>query len=73
MTKAKVLLDQEFDILERYRVVVKAFEVDRSFKFPEGVKARYVLIDLINQVPRLLIDNHPPHGFHERSFKRRII
>ncbi len=64
MTKAKVILDLKFDIPERYGVELKVFEVDRSFKFPEGVRARYVLIDMIDLIPRLLVDNHPPHGFH---------
>ena len=64
MTKAVVLLDQKLDISERYRAELKAFEVEISRKYPEGVKVSFALIDVIQKVPRLLIDNHAPFGFH---------
>ena len=64
MKKARVLLDEILDISERYRVELKVFEVNPSYKYPEGVKARFVLVDLLNKVPRLVVDNHAPFGFH---------
>ena len=33
-------------------------------KYPEGVKAKFVLIDILEKEPRLLVDNHEPFGFH---------
>jgi len=62
--KAVILLDQRFDISERYRVELKVLEVEAAGKHPEGVKVSFVLIDVILAVPRLLVDNHAPFGFH---------
>ena len=64
MAKAVVLLDQKLDVSERYRVELKVFEVDPSDKFPDGIKVSFALIDVIQKVPRLLVDNHAPFGFH---------
>jgi len=64
MTKAVVLLDQKLDISERYRVEIKAFEVEATEKYPEGFKVSFALIDVIHKRPRLLVDNHAPFGFH---------
>jgi hypothetical protein len=64
MKKAKILLDRILDISERYRVELKVFEVDPNEKYPEGIKARFVLVDVVKKVPRLVIDNHAPFGFH---------
>lgn len=38
--------------------------MDPGEKFPEGIKVSLALIDVIKKVPRLLIDNHAPFGFH---------
>jgi len=64
MGKAVILLDVCQDISERYRVEIKAFKVGPSDRYPEGVKARYVLVDVVLKVPRVLVDNHAPLGFH---------
>ncbi|MEK6627689.1 MAG: hypothetical protein AABY53_03615 [Bdellovibrionota bacterium] len=64
MTKANLLLNSAFNISERYRVELKVFEVSLNQKYPEGVKARFILIDVLNKVPRLIVDNHAPFGFH---------
>jgi hypothetical protein len=64
MGKAKVLLDQNLDVSERFRVELKVFEVDPSARFPGGIKVSFALLDVIDKVPRLLIDNHEPFGFH---------
>lgn len=64
---AKVLLDQELSISERFRVELKVFEVGQSKKFPSGIKVSFALIDVIERAPRLLIDNHAPFGFHVHS------
>ena len=64
MTKAVVLLDQKLDISERYRAELKAFVVEICKKYPEGIKVSFALIDVIQKIPKLLIDNHAPFGFH---------
>ena len=43
---------------------IKVYEVDKNKKFPDGIKARYVLVDAYKGVPRLLVDNHEPYGYH---------
>jgi hypothetical protein len=79
MAKAVVLLDETLDISERYRVEIRAYEIEPNKKHPEGVKVSFTLIDVINKVPRLLIDNHAPFGFHvheelpENKESRRIL
>lgn len=64
MGKSKCLLDQKMDISDKFRVELKVFEVEVSKKYPEGIKARFVLIDSLKKKPVLLIDNHSPFGFH---------
>jgi hypothetical protein len=64
MAKAEILLDQTLDISERFRVELKVFEIETSEKYPEGIKVRFILLDVIRKVPRLLVDNHAPFGFH---------
>ena len=64
MTKASVLLDQRLDISERFRVELKVLSFEKSERFPDGVKVNFVLIDVFEKTPRLLIDNHAPYGFH---------
>jgi hypothetical protein len=67
MAKAKVLLEQNLDISARFRVELNIFEVEPSKKFPGGIRVSFALIDAIAKVPRLLIDNHEPFGFHVHS------
>lgn len=67
MGKSKCILDEKIDISEKYRVELKVFEIESNSKYPEGVKARFVLIDLIEKRPVLLIDNHAPFGFHKHE------
>lgn len=64
MSAAKVILNEKFAINSRYQVVLYALEVPVSDKFPQGIKAKYVLIDADGNFPRLLVDNHEPYGFH---------
>ncbi len=64
MADTKVLMDEAFFISERYRIILKVYEVKKSKKYPEGIKAKYVLIDVEGNFPRLLVDNHEPFGFH---------
>lgn len=79
MAKALIVLNQVLDISERFRVELKVFEVEASAKYPEGIKVRFVLIDVIHKVARLLIDNHEPFGFHvheelpENKSARRLL
>lgn len=64
MSGTRVLLSESISISERFRVELKVYEVDSSKKYPEGIKAKFVLIDVINKQPLLLVDNHEPYGFH---------
>ncbi len=64
MTRATLILDQRLDLSDRYRVELKVFEVDPSRRFPDGIKVSFALLDVIDKVPRLLVDNHAPFGFH---------
>jgi hypothetical protein len=57
-------MDESLMLSERYRVDIKAYKVKPSGKHPEGVKVKYVLIDVIERQPRILVDNHSPYGFH---------
>ena len=62
---AKLIYDQQIHFLEgRYEVRLTAYEVPKSKKFPDGVKLSCVLLDLLQKIPRLLLDNHEPYGYH---------
>lgn len=67
MAKARVILDQRFDVSDRYRVEIKVFKVAGDRKHVYGIKTSFVLIDVIEKAPRLLVDNHAPYGFHVHS------
>ncbi len=58
------MLDEDLFYTDRFRVVLKVYEVTPSRKFPDGIKAKYVLIDVVQNAERLLVDNHEPYGFH---------
>ena len=62
--RAVVLMEEFLDLSERYRVELKVYGIRPSQKYPEGIKARFALVDMIEAAPRLLIDNHAPFGFH---------
>ena len=64
MSDPKVLMDISYILRGRYRVIATVIQAEGNKKFPEGVKAKFVLIDLEQNKPRLLIDNHAPFGFH---------
>lgn len=64
MADATILLDEDLFYTERFRVVLKVYEVEPSKKYPSGIKAGYVLVDVEKNQPRLLVDNHEPFGFH---------
>lgn len=61
---AEIIFEQAISINERFRVDLRVLMVKQSKRFPDGIKARYVLVDIIDKVPRLLVDNHQPYGFH---------
>ncbi len=48
----------------RFQAQVKVIEVPKSAKFPDGIKVRCVLLDVDLNLPRLLLDNHEPFGYH---------
>lgn len=64
MADAEVLIDESLSLSDQYRIELKAYRVKPSGKYPEGVKVRYVLIDVLAGKPRILVDNHSPYGFH---------
>ncbi len=64
MADIVVLIDEDLTLSERFRVELRAYKVKPSGRYPEGVKVRYVLIDVIKSKPRILVDNHSPYGFH---------
>ena len=57
-----VAIDQVLD--ETYRVVISVKRVPPSHTFPDGIKSRYVLINMHTGKPVLLFDNHEPFGYH---------
>ncbi len=66
--KARLLFSEEKYFGEgKYLANLKVYEVEKNLKFPEGIKAKFVLIDLLTKKPVLLIDNHQPFGFHVHS------
>ena len=65
MADAKLVFDQKVFFLEgRFEVRITAYEVFKNKKFSDGIKLSCVLLDLKKQVPRLLLDNHYPYGYH---------
>ena len=64
MKASKIILNETFAINDRYRITLYAIEVPESKKFPSGVKTKFILIDVLENAARLLIDNHEPFGYH---------
>ena len=63
--KASLLVDETLAVKPgKYQTIVKVYEVEKSKKFPQGIKAKFLLQDVENNSPRLLVDNHEPYGFH---------
>lgn len=56
--------DQALQLTAYFRLEAKVCEVKPSEKYPEGFKAKFVLIDVERNVARLLVDNHATFGFH---------
>ncbi len=63
---SKQILKKYFVVVpDKFAISVKVTEVpDSSLKYPEGVKASFVLLDLTINLPVVLVDNHAPFGFH---------
>lgn len=65
MQKAKLIRNERVTLNEGAFVIqIKAYEVPKTKKYPEGIKLKCVLIDVEAGKPRVLLDNHEPHGFH---------
>lgn len=63
--KTRILKDEIIVFAHgRYLAQIKVIEVPKSDKFPDGIKLRCVLLDVERNVPRLLLDNHEPFGYH---------
>ncbi len=67
--KARVLMDLSLVLGkdDRYTLFLKVFEVQKNKKFPDGIKAKFVMVDTVTKSMRLLVDNHEPYGFHMHS------
>lgn len=59
---------QQVEVLSngKYTVKVTVYVVSKSRKFPDGIKAKFLLQNE-DGTTRLLIDNHEPFGFHMHS------
>ena len=63
--KASLLIHREQVLSDgKYVVIIKVYEVEKSKKFPDGIKANFVLKNTEGSFARLLVDNHQPYGFH---------
>lgn len=63
--KAITLMDKSLSLKNgRYLVKVKVLQVMKGTKYPNGIKAKYVLLNLEKMEIRLLVDNHSPWGYH---------
>lgn len=68
MKKAKLLRNQRVVLEEgRFVIEIKAYEIGKGPRFPEGIKLKCVLVDALQGKPRILLDNHEPFGFHFHS------
>jgi hypothetical protein len=66
--KASLLIHREQVLNDgKYVMIIKVYEVRKSKKFPDGIKAKFLLQDAEAGTPRLLVDNHQPFGFHIHS------
>ncbi len=65
MTKAEVLIQKNQSLYGgRFVLKIQVLKVKKGKKFPNGVKAKFVLLDVEKQIICLLIDNHEPWGYH---------
>lgn len=65
MASAKLIYDEYIVVANGlYEARITAYEVPNNVKFPDGIKLKCVLLDLQRNVPRLLLDNHEPFGYH---------
>lgn len=63
--KAVLLVDERVVAKSgKYVVLIKVYQVERSKRFPDGIKAKFLLQDIELGFARLLVDNHEPFGFH---------
>jgi len=63
--KAVLLISKELVLAGgRYVVSIMVYEVEKSKKFSEGIKAKFLLRNSCDGCARLLVDNHHPFGFH---------
>ena len=46
---------------------LRVYKIAPSDKYPDGIKSRFALIDVELNLPRLVIDNHAPYGFHAHT------
>ena len=65
MKKASILIDKSQSLLNgRFVLKIKVLRVKKDEKYPDGIKAKFAMLDIEKQIIRLLIDNHEPWGYH---------
>lgn len=65
MGKARILRNEVIWFKDaRFEARIKVLDVQMSQKYPDGIKLKCVLIEVEKGVPRVLLDNHEPHGYH---------
>lgn len=63
--RSKPLINRRLVVKDgKYLADLKVYDVEKSRKFPDGIKAKFVLLDIELGFARLLLDNHHPFGFH---------
>lgn len=64
--RARILIDRRlaFGTKGQFLAFIKVYEVGKSKKFIDGIKAKYSLVDVSTGALRILIDNHEPYGYH---------
>jgi hypothetical protein len=60
----ELLLDSKQALNSGLLIEIKIWKVERSNKYPEGIKYRLVLVNPLKKMVLLLFDNHFPKGPH---------
>lgn len=63
MGESEILVNQR-RVVGKWVYTIRILKVTPSKKFPEGIKAKYNLIDLEKDICVFLVDNHDELSFH---------
>ena|ERR1700683_5323015 len=64
MARARLILRRKWTDERGNLYEIVMWQVDRSSRYPEGVRCRLAFIRAGNPEPALLYDNHHPKGHH---------